>query len=380
MLPGPGVPLPAPVAVAGVRPLARCARHTRRRRPRRPRRPSAPRRTSAPSPAADPGSPGPAAPPASPTGRYWVLRPSRGSFSRDLWSELNEDHAVAVSHHDATLTSANIEHHIRGRNPQIRRLRWGDFARTPVRVPTDARMPMHRAMEAEAAKRQGEQQCLRAAQVGAARGCLFPASGCPRPVRRSKPPSGHRLAMAFASMARQRFARDGRPSGRQVRREPVRREPKGHPPEGEAGNMIVPHIGSVGARQGRRQDGRIGVRCRRIAAGHRCGGRQQPPPPRASGLDTKMTWGLVGLGLVGHMLRSPRFYETVAVTAIAVGSLRQIGQQNRASTTARLAAWNQREMQRFERKAQRRARGVRGVARMARSGPPRGLAGSGHET
>ena len=85
------------------------------------------------------------------------------------------------------------------------------------------------------------------------------------------------------------------------------------------------------------------------------------PRPGASGLDTKMAWGLIGLGLVGHMLRSPRFYETVAVAAIAVGSLRQIGQQNTASTMARLQAWNQREMQRLERKAQRQARGVKGV-------------------
>ena len=91
-----------------------------------------------------------------------------------------------------------------------------------------------------------------------------------------------------------------------------------------------------------------------------------------------MAWGLIGLGLVGHMLRSPRFYETVAATAIAVASLRQIGQQNRASMTARRA--NQREMQRLERKAQRQARAVKGAAQMARSGPPRGLAGSGHQT
>jgi hypothetical protein len=93
-----------------------------------------------------------------------------------------------------------------------------------------------------------------------------------------------------------------------------------------------------------------------------------------------MAWGLVGLGLVGHMLRSPRFYARLAVAAIAVGSLRQIGQQNQASMTARLSAWNQREMQRLERKAQRQARAVKGAGQMARSGPPRGLAGSGHET
>ena len=102
--------------------------------------------------------------------------------------------------------------------------------------------------------------------------------------------------------------------------------------------------------------------------------------PGASGLDTKMAWGLIGLGLVGQVLRSRRFYETVAVTAIAVGSLRQIGQQNQANMTARLAAWNQREKQRLERRAQRQVRAVKGSAQMARSGPPRGLAGTSHET
>jgi len=110
------------------------------------------------------------------------------------------------------------------------------------------------------------------------------------------------------------------------------------------------------------------------------GSSSPAPRPGASGLDTKMTWGLIGLGLVGHMLRSPRFYQTVAVTAIAVGSLRQIGQQNRASMTARLSAWDRRQMQRLERKAQRQARAVKGAAQMARSGPPRGLAGTSQQT
>lgn len=110
------------------------------------------------------------------------------------------------------------------------------------------------------------------------------------------------------------------------------------------------------------------------------GSSSPAPRPGAGGLDTKMTWGLIGLGLVGHMLRSRRFYETLAVTAIAVGSLRQIGQQSGASMTARLAAWNKREMQRLENKAQRQARAVSGATQMARSGPPRGLAGSGHKT
>ena len=38
------------------------------------------------------------------------------SSSRVPWSELVEDHAVAVSHHDATHTTAKIKHHVRGRN------------------------------------------------------------------------------------------------------------------------------------------------------------------------------------------------------------------------------------------------------------------------
>jgi hypothetical protein len=80
------------------------------------------------------------------------------------------------------------------------------------------------------------------------------------------------------------------------------------------------------------------------------------------------------------MLRSPRFYATVAVTAIAVGALRQIGQQNRAGMAARLGAWNQREMQRLGRQAQRQVRAVKGAAEMARPELPRGPAGSGHET
>ena len=67
------------------------------------------------------------------------------------------------------------------------------------------------------------------------------------------------------------------------------------------------------------------------------------------------------------------------MTVIAVGSLRQIGQQNGASMAARLAVWNQREMQRLERKAQRQAREV-GARLMARSGAPRGLAGSDQDT
>jgi hypothetical protein len=68
------------------------------------------------------------------------------------------------------------------------------------------------------------------------------------------------------------------------------------------------------------------------------------------------------------------------VAAIALASLRGIGQENRASAMARLSAWNKREIQRLEHKAEREARAVTGARRMARSGRPRGLAGTDHQT
>jgi hypothetical protein len=99
------------------------------------------------------------------------------------------------------------------------------------------------------------------------------------------------------------------------------------------------------------------------------------PRPGAPGLG-KITWAVLALGLVRHMLRSRHFYERVAVAVIVLRSLSGIGQENQASMTARLAAWNKREMQRLEHKAEREARAVRGAGRMARSGPRRGLAGT----
>ena len=99
--------------------------------------------------------------------------------------------------------------------------------------------------------------------------------------------------------------------------------------------------------------------------------------PGDSGFDGRAALGLVGLGMVGHVLRSRRFYEKVAVAAIVLGAVRGIGQDNRASTMARLQVWNKQQIQRMERKAQRQGRAITGSARMARSGPPRDLAEAG---
>ena len=107
------------------------------------------------------------------------------------------------------------------------------------------------------------------------------------------------------------------------------------------------------------------------------GSSRSAAQPGDSGFDGQMALGLVGLGVVGHVLRSRRFYEKVAVAAIVLGALRGIGQDNRASTMARLQAWDKQQIQRMERKAQRQGRTVTGSAGMARSGPPRGLAGAG---
>ena len=103
-------------------------------------------------------------------------------------------------------------------------------------------------------------------------------------------------------------------------------------------------------------------------------GRSGSARPGAAGRGNRLTLALVGLGLVGHMMRSRRFYQRVTVAVIAVGALRGIGQDNRASAMARLSAWNKREMQRLEHKAEREAAAIKGAGRMARSGRPRGLA------
>lgn len=93
------------------------------------------------------------------------------------------------------------------------------------------------------------------------------------------------------------------------------------------------------------------------------------PRPGAPGRGNKVVAGLVALGLAGHVLRSRRVQEAVAVTAIALGALKGIGQENRASTMARLSAWDKRQVQRLERQAERQARAVKGAGKMARSGP-----------
>ena len=86
------------------------------------------------------------------------------------------------------------------------------------------------------------------------------------------------------------------------------------------------------------------------------GSNRSAAQPGDSGFDGKAALGLVGLGVVGHVLRSRRFCEQVIVGVIVLGALRRLGQENRASTFERVAAWNKRQVQRLERQAERQAR------------------------
>ena len=145
------------------------------------------------------------------------------------------------------------------------------------------------------------------------------------------------------------------------------------------GTFIVRHAGSVRGRfrAGRRHD-EIRTRYREAAAGQHRGGQQQVGRrrPGDSGSDTRVALGLVGLGVVGHVLRSRRFYERAIIGAIVLGALRGLGQENRASAFERLVAWNKRQVQFLEREAERQARRLdrkakRQARRLAAMGKPK---------
>jgi hypothetical protein len=82
---------------------------------------------------------------------------------------------------------------------------------------------------------------------------------------------------------------------------------------------------------------------------------------------------MIALATMTHMLRSRRFYQRVITIAVVLRALGQVSQENQASTMARLAAWDKRQVQRLERKAKRQGRAVKGTAQMVRSGAPRHL-------
>ena len=78
---------------------------------------------------------------------------------------------------------------------------------------------------------------------------------------------------------------------------------------------------------------------------------------RVSGRN-RTTRRLIGLAVLGHMLRSRRFYERVALAGIAVAALSGLGQENRVRASARLATWNGRQIELLERKAEPAAKRI----------------------
>jgi hypothetical protein len=59
---------------------------------------------------------------------------------------------------------------------------------------------------------------------------------------------------------------------------------------------------------------------------------------------------VVALGVLGHMLRSPRLYQRLAFGAIVAAALAGMGQENRAKSFERMAAWVKRQDERVEHK------------------------------
>ena len=75
-----------------------------------------------------------------------------------------------------------------------------------------------------------------------------------------------------------------------------------------------------------------------------------------SSRDNRAALRLIGLAVLGHMLRSRRFYERLTLAAILLVALTRLGRENRDITLARLSAWNKRQIQLLERKAERQAK------------------------
>ena len=73
--------------------------------------------------------------------------------------------------------------------------------------------------------------------------------------------------------------------------------------------------------------------------------------PQVPGRDDRAAARLTGVALLGHMLRSRSLYERVAFAAIVLVALAKLGQENQARSFARLAAWNNRQVERLESKA-----------------------------
>jgi hypothetical protein len=62
---------------------------------------------------------------------------------------------------------------------------------------------------------------------------------------------------------------------------------------------------------------------------------------------------LIGARIAANILRSPRFYQALIVAAIGSVALARIGQENQATARQRIAAWDARQLQRFQHQQER---------------------------
>jgi hypothetical protein len=80
-------------------------------------------------------------------------------------------------------------------------------------------------------------------------------------------------------------------------------------------------------------------------------GSSGPPSPSPnSSADHQMAIRVIVLALFIQMLRSPRFYERVAVAALVLAALAGLNRESSTKAFASLVAWAKRQDERVERK------------------------------
>jgi hypothetical protein len=81
----------------------------------------------------------------------------------------------------------------------------------------------------------------------------------------------------------------------------------------------------------------------------------QARPSPATSLDNRLVAVLVGARIAANILRSPRFYQALVVAAIGSVAVARIGKEDQASAFQRIAAWDARQLERFQHQQERRA-------------------------
>ncbi len=84
-------------------------------------------------------------------------------------------------------------------------------------------------------------------------------------------------------------------------------------------------------------------------------GSSQARPSPATSLDNRLVAVLIGARIAANILRSPRFYQALVVAAVGSVALARIGKEDQASAFQRIAAWDARQLERFQHQQERRS-------------------------